>query len=57
MAVPKRKTSKAKKRQRRGHDKLSTKALSFDEKIGGYRRSHYIDANGYYNGRKVLDVK
>lgn len=54
MAVPKRKTSKSKKNLRRTHQKIGKQEISFDEKTGDYRRSHYISADGYYKGRKVI---
>ncbi|MGX4685297.1 50S ribosomal protein L32 [Vagococcus sp. JNUCC 83] len=54
MAVPKRKTSKAKKQSRRTHKKLSS-TVSYDSIMGIYKRSHYISSDGYYKGRKVLD--
>ncbi|UUX34924.1 50S ribosomal protein L32 [Fundicoccus culcitae] len=55
MAVPKRKTSKAKKRARRTHDKLGVKGVSYDSLLGTFKRSHFIDPNGEYKGRKVLE--
>ncbi|GCF92844.1 50S ribosomal protein L32-2 [Enterococcus florum] len=54
MAVPARKSSKAKKRMRRSHQKLNRPEISFDASAGDYRRSHRISLNGYYNGKKVL---
>ncbi len=55
MAVPARKTSKAKKRKRRTHDSLTTPAISFDASLGDYRRSHHVSLKGYYKGKKVID--
>ncbi|EFR31192.1 50S ribosomal protein L32 [Eremococcus coleocola] len=55
MAVPKRKTSKAKKRSRRGGKGLSVPNVSFDPTTGEYRMSHRVDANGNYNGRQVIE--
>ncbi|AQW21962.1 50S ribosomal protein L32 [Lentilactobacillus curieae] len=57
MATPARRTSKTKKRMRRGHIKLQTPNLSFDPKTGEYRLPHRVSPSGYYNGRKVLDNK
>lgn len=55
MAVPARRTSKAKKNLRRTHHKIIKPEISFDERIGDYRRSHHVSLNGYYKGRKVID--
>ncbi|MDT2750839.1 MULTISPECIES: 50S ribosomal protein L32 [Enterococcus] len=53
MAVPARKTSKAKKKLRRAHLKIVKPEISFDEELGDYRRSHHVSLKGYYKGRKV----
>ncbi|OJF97211.1 50S ribosomal protein L32 [Alkalibacterium sp. 20] len=56
MAVPKRRTSKAKQRKRRTHKGLNNPGgLSLDASSGEYRMSHRITKDGYYNGKKVLD--
>ena len=54
MAVPARKTSKAKKRLRRTHQTVVKPEISFDEANGDYRRSHHVSLKGYYNGKKVI---
>ena len=54
MAVPKRRTSKARKNNRRAHTKLSQPTLTFDISSGEYRRSHHVSRNGYYKGKKVI---
>ena len=57
MAVPKRKTSKSKRNQRRSHHRVSTVNIIEDKKSGEYRLSHHIDLkSGYYNGKKILDL-
>ncbi len=57
MAVPKRKTSKSRRNQRRSHHKISSTNIVEDKKSGEYRLSHHIDLKtGYYNGKKILDV-
>ena len=57
MAVPKRKTSKSRRNQRRSHHKVSAINVIEDKKSGEYRLSHHIDLKpGYYNGKKILDV-
>lgn len=57
MAVPARKTSKAKKKLRRAHLKIAKPEISFDEELGDYRRSHHVSLKGYYKGRKVSGKK
>ena len=58
MAVPKRKTSKAKKGKRRSHDRLDNANVIEDKKSGEYRLSHHVDLKtGLYNGRQILDPK
>ncbi|APT14904.1 50S ribosomal protein L32 [Lactobacillus jensenii] len=54
MAVPARKTSKQKKRSRRGHIKLTVPAMHYDATTGEYRLSHRVSPNGYYKGRQVV---
>lgn len=55
MAVPKKKTSKAKKNMRRSHHSLTKTILSECEKCGAPRRPHRIClACGDYNGKQVL---
>ena len=57
MAVPKRKTSKSKKNQRRSHHRISPVNVVVDKKSGEYKLSHHVDLkSGYYNGKKILDI-
>ncbi|GEO77797.1 hypothetical protein FD29_GL001938 [Companilactobacillus mindensis DSM 14500] len=55
MAVPKRKSSKQRKRQRRAHIKLATPSMQFDVATGEYRLSHHVSPSGMYKGEKVID--
>lgn len=55
MAVPARRTSKAKKKLRRTHQQLNRPEISFDEVTGDYRRSHHVSLKGYYKGKQVID--
>tara|TARA_B100000941_G_scaffold53781_1_gene34739 strand:- start:532 stop:711 length:180 start_codon:yes stop_codon:yes gene_type:complete len=58
MAVPKRKTTKARSGKRRSHIRFTTKNIVEDKKSGEYRLPHHIDLkNGTYKGRQVLDPK
>ena len=57
MAVPKRKTTKSKRNQRRSHHKISPINIVEDKKSGEYKLSHHVDLkSGYYNGKKILDI-
>jgi len=58
MAVPKRKTSKSRRNQRRSHHRIKNLNILEDKKSGEYRLSHHIDLKtGLYNGRKILEPK
>jgi large subunit ribosomal protein L32 len=58
MAVPKRKTSRMKKRQRRSHDALKAPTYVEDKTSGELRRPHHIDlVTGMYRGRQILEPK
>ena len=58
MAVPKRKTSKSRRDQRRSHHKIKFANIIEDKKSGEYRLSHHVDLKtGLYNGRQIIDPK
>lgn len=58
MAVPKKKTSKSKRNQRRSHDSLTAFNWIEDPKSGEPVRPHHIDLKtGMYKGRQVIDTK
>jgi len=58
MAVPKRKTTPAKRGQRRAHDALKKPVFIEDKESGEYRRPHHIDLKtGKYRGRQILEPK
>ena len=56
MAVPKRKSSKARKNKRRSNvGKLETPALSKGPQCGELKAPHQVCGNcGYYKGREVI---
>ncbi|MFH0947050.1 MAG: 50S ribosomal protein L32 [Planctomycetota bacterium] len=55
MAVPKRKTSKHRKRKRRAHLALSIPAMSDCPRCGSVIKPHTVcDSCGYYRGTEVL---
>ena len=57
MAVPKRKTSKARRNKRRSHHRVKDVNIIEDKKTGEYRLSHHVDLkSGFYNGKKILDI-
>ncbi|GAB4519643.1 50S ribosomal protein L32 [Amphiplicatus metriothermophilus] len=58
MAVPKRKTTPAKRGMRRAHDRLKGETYIEDKDSGELRRPHHIDLKtGRYRGRQVLEPK
>jgi len=58
MAVPKRKTSKSRRDQRRSHHKIKNVNIIEDKKSGEYRLSHHVDLKtGIYKGRQVFEPK
>ncbi len=55
MAVPKRKTSPARRGLRRAHDGLEVTQVIEDKDSGEFRRPHHIDLKtGMYRGRQVI---
>ncbi|MHB8622943.1 MAG: 50S ribosomal protein L32 [Sulfuricaulis sp.] len=57
MAVQKSRVSPSRRGMRRSHDALKKSTLSVDKTSGETHRRHHITADGYYRGRKVLDIK
>jgi len=58
MAVPKRKTSKSRRQQRRSHHQLKQINLVEDKKSGEFRLPHHVDLKtGFYKGRQVFEPK
>ena len=58
MAVPKKKTSKMKRNQRRAHDALKSTNWGEDSHSGETVRRHHIDLKtGMYRGRQVITEK
>jgi large subunit ribosomal protein L32 len=58
MAVPKRKTSRMKRGNRRSADALVAPTYVEDKNTGELRRPHHVDLKtGMYKGRQVLKVK
>ncbi|QEP42840.1 50S ribosomal protein L32 [Ectothiorhodospiraceae bacterium BW-2] len=57
MAVQQNKKSPSRRGMRRAHDALSKPTLSIEPTTGETHRRHHISADGYYRGRKVVDVQ
>ena len=58
MAVPKRRTSKQRKRKRRTHFKAEAPSVVTCPKCGDPKRPHHVCAVcGYYGDRSVLEAK
>jgi large subunit ribosomal protein L32 len=58
MAVPKRKTSKSRKRLRRGHDKAPMVTGQACSRCGSPKLSHRVCGTcGYYRGKKMIEVE
>ena len=57
MAVPKRRTSKAKKRSRRSHDSLAAPPSSKCAQCGAPRQPHRVCPScGWYRDRTVVET-
>jgi len=58
MAVPKRKTSKSVRNQRRSHDSLEGTVVAECKNCGEPKRQHNVCAAcGHYDGRAVVKTK
>jgi|TARA_B110000438_G_C15789798_1_gene640115 large subunit ribosomal protein L32 len=57
MAVQKSKKSKSKKLQRRSHQSLTNPTLSTDVVTGERHLRHQMTADGFYRGKKIVDIK
>lgn len=56
MAVQKSRKTPARRGMRRSHDSLKGPTLSVDKSTGETHRRHHVTAEGYYRGRKVLEL-
>jgi large subunit ribosomal protein L32 len=56
MAVQKSKVTRSKRNMRRAHDSLSGPTLSTDKTTGEIHRRHHVTADGFYKGKKVLNI-
>ncbi len=56
MAVQKSKKTRSRRGMRRSHDSLTGATLSVDQTTGETHRRHHITADGFYRGRKVVEL-
>ncbi len=56
MAVQKSKVTRSRRGQRRTHDSLAEPTLSTDKTTGEIHRRHHVTADGFYKGKKVLNL-
>jgi large subunit ribosomal protein L32 len=60
MAVPKKKTSKSRKGNRRGSNgtfNANFPNVLVDKETGEYKLAHHIAKDGTYKGKKIIDKK
>jgi large subunit ribosomal protein L32 len=57
MAVQKSRVTPSKRGMRRSHDALTAKQLATDPTTGETHLRHHITADGFYRGKKVINVK
>jgi len=56
MAVQKSKKTRSRRGMRRSHDALTGPTLSVDPTSGETHRRHHMTADGFYRGKKVVEV-
>ena len=56
MAVQKSKVTRSRRNKRRTHDSLSDRSLSVDNATGEVHRRHHVTSDGFYKGKKVVEV-
>ena len=57
MVVPKKKTSRSRRNQRRAHDFLVPKGFSICKETGEVVPPHRVSAMGWYKGKKIFKTK
>ncbi|HEY5568770.1 MAG TPA: 50S ribosomal protein L32 [Gammaproteobacteria bacterium] len=56
MAVQKSRKTPSRRGMRRSHDALKLPTLAVDTESGETHQRHHLTADGYYRGRRVLEV-
>ena len=57
MAVQKSRKTPSTRGMRRSHDALRAKTLSVDPNSGETHVRHHVSADGYYRGRRIIEVR
>ena len=57
MAVQKNRVTPSKRGMRRSHDSLTAETISVDPTSGETHLRHHVTADGFYRGKKVIEVK
>ena len=56
MAVQKSRKTPSRRNMRRSHDSLTGPTLSVDSATGETHRRHHVTADGFYRGKRVIEV-
>ena len=56
MAVQQNRKTRSRRGMRRSHDALDGSTLTIDQTSGETRRRHHVSADGFYRGKKVIDL-
>ncbi|CAM3433350.1 MULTISPECIES: 50S ribosomal protein L32 [Halomonadaceae] len=56
MAVQQNRKTRSKRGMRRSHDALTGPTLSQDKETGTTHLRHHVASDGFYRGRKVVEV-
>lgn len=56
MAVQKSRVTPSRRGHRRSHSNVKKPTLSVDVETGETHIRHHVTANGYYRGKRVVDV-
>ena len=56
MAVQKSRKTPSRRGMRRSHDKLTANTLSIEPTTGETHVRHHISADGFYRGRKIVNM-
>ena len=57
MAVQKSRKTPSRRGMRRAHDALKKPTLSIDRTTGETHLRHHVSSDGYYRGRKIVDIE
>ncbi len=57
MAVQQNRKTRSKRGMRRAHDALKNPALSQEPLTGEIHLRHHISPDGYYRGRRVIEIR